>query len=406
MARRAAAREREGVGRLSGRSRGGAGAALLLCIAAWLAACADPAAPVVHEHVDRLVIPGTEDAVGMLVDVDQMIVVNHIGVPFLKAGPAVVAGGTLLMAMGMRDVDSWELAAYDVNTGHELWQLPLASGGAPVLHDGVALGTSSMAINEARHELYCWPSERGGVVGVGVFNYQRRQVSEFVPLPNLQGGGVAFVPPYPDLPQGSVAAFGAVGTGGQRHAIVYFLSGAPLAVSDSLTVPTPVHSSGPVSSSSRRVVDLRPNLGGREILVATPYDIVRFDVTTLQLATSITRSNTGFLVVSPFDGRVFIPDPGNDALASTGLVVVYDRTLELSEIIDLHSLPASERPLGIQGGAVSADGRWLYLVTGVPRDGPLYGPDFSRLMVVSVSTGASSALPLATLGGMNPIPVP
>lgn len=379
---------------------------MLVYAVSALWACADPASPPVTVHANRLLIPGTEDALGVLVDVDAMAVVSHIGQPFVTPGPAVVADGRLLLALGMPSQGSWVLRAFDIPTGHSQWDYPIVSAGAPVAHDGVELGTDAMALDAARHRLYFWPSRRDGVQGIAAFDYDRRQVADFAPMPDLQGGGIAFVPAYSDLPHGSVAAYGAVVASGRRHAVVYFLDGNPLTVWDSISVPTPVNGTGFVPSSTRRVVALQPNLGGREILVATPYDIIRFDVTTLAQKTSITRGNEGGLVISPVDGRVFIADPGSDALASTGLILVYDRMLELSEIIDLHSLPPAERPLGILGATVSADGRWLYLVTGVARNGPLYGPDFTRLYVVNVTTGEASILPLATLGGKSPILVP
>lgn len=378
----------------------------LACAVSALWACADPASPPVTVHANRLLIPGTEDAVGLLVNVDAMSVVSHIGQPFVTPGPAVVADGRLLLALGMPSRTAWVLQAFDILTGRSQWEVPLVSSGTPVAHDGVELGTGAMALDAARHRLYFWPSRRDGVQGIAAFDYDRRQVADFAPMPDLQDGGVAFIPAYADLPHGSVAAYGAVVSDGRRHAIVYFLDGDPLTVWDSISVPTPVNGTGFVPSSTRRVVALQPDLDGREILVATPYDIIRFDVTTLAQETSITRSNEAGLVISPADGRVFIADPGSDALATTGLIFVYDRLLELSEIIDLHSLPPSERPLGILGGTVSADGRWLYLVTGVARNGPLYGPDFTRLYVVNVTTGEASILPLATLGGTNPILVP
>jgi hypothetical protein len=86
---------------------------------------------------------------------------------------------------------------------------------------------------------------------------------------------------------------------------------------------------------------------------------------------------------------------------------VLDPTLELSSIIDLRGLPAEERPLGILGAEESRDGRWLYIVGGVPRDGPLYGPQRTHILVIEKATGnVADVVVLDTYGGSRSIAIP
>jgi len=94
-------------------------------------------------------------------------------------------------------------------------------------------------------------------------------------------------------------------------------------------------------------------------------------------------------------------------VASTGIIYVLDANLELSSIIDLRVLPFGERPLGIMGAEESRDGKWLYIVGGVPRDGPLYGPEPTHILVIDKATGlVADTINLDTFGGGRPVLVP
>jgi hypothetical protein len=106
-------------------------------------------------------------------------------------------------------------------------------------------------------------------------------------------------------------------------------------------------------------------------------------------------------------GSLIIPDVGSLVVASTGIIYVLDASLELSSIIDLRVLPFGERPLGIRGAEESRDGRWLYIVGGVARDGPLYGPEKTHILVIEKSTGmVVDNVSLETYGGSRPILIP
>jgi hypothetical protein len=111
--------------------------------------------------------------------------------------------------------------------------------------------------------------------------------------------------------------------------------------------------------------------------------------------------------ISRATGRLILPDVGTSVVASTGIIYLLDANMELSSIIDLRVLPFGERPLGIMGAEESRDGRWLYIVGGVPRDGPLYGPEETHVLVIDKATGlVVDTVPLKTFGGSRPILMP
>jgi len=106
-------------------------------------------------------------------------------------------------------------------------------------------------------------------------------------------------------------------------------------------------------------------------------------------------------------GRVIVPDAGSSVVASSGLIYIMDAQLELAAVIDLRVLPFGERPLGILGAEESRDGRWLYVVGGVPRDGPLYGPERTHVLVVEKATGlVVDRVHLGTFGASRAVMVP
>ena len=120
-----------------------------------------------------------------------------------------------------------------------------------------------------------------------------------------------------------------------------------------------------------------------------------------------TRPLAGPFFTSRATGRFILPDVGSSVVASTGIIYLLDANLELSSIIDLRVLPFGERPLGILGAEESRDGKWLYIVGGVPRDGPLYGPEATHILVIEKSTGlVVDTVNLNTFGGGRAVLVP
>jgi hypothetical protein len=158
---------------------------------------------------------------------------------------------------------------------------------------------------------------------------------------------------------------------------------------------------------SRFIVQMETSADGRDLLIMTDLELLKLDAATMQVKLKASRPMAAPFFVSRATGRLIIADVGSTVVASTGIIYLLDADLELSSIIDLRVLPFEERPLGILGAEESRDGRWLYIVGGVRRDGPLYGPEKTHVLVIDKATGlVVDTVNLDTFGGGRPILVP
>jgi hypothetical protein len=342
-------------------------------------------------------VPATEEAAAVLVDLDRRQVVLRIGPPLLGPGPALLIDNSSTMITSGR-IASGDviLAAYDTRTGAERWEHVISRAQVPLRRSGVALGLFAAAAHSRRPELFMWRSERDGVNGLAVFDYRRGEVIDFFPF-SPRPGGVAFLSASARYPDGAVIGFGDDGPRDRSRAFLYFLAGAPLKLRDSLVLSRP----------SGQVWQVQGSPDGRELLVGTDAEILRVDVANLQIVSRARRPNLGPFIRSPTDGRVFFVAPGALDVPSPDIVHILSTNLELTAVVDLRALPTAQRPLGIGGGVVSRNGRWLYIVSGVARDGPLYGPQPTSVLLLNLdSLAVSDVIPLRTLGGGVPMLVP
>jgi hypothetical protein len=181
------------------------------------------------------------------------------------------------------------------------------------------------------------------------------------------------------------------------RAALHVACGTEYAERDSISIALP----------SRQVLQMETTADGKELLVMTDLELLKFDALTMQLKVKAARPMVAPFFLSRATGRLIIPDVGSSVVASTGIIYLLDANLELSSIIDLRVLPFGERPLGILGAEESRDGKWLYIVGGVPRDGPLYGPEQTHVLVIDKATGTVvDTVNLDTFGGGRAVLVP
>jgi hypothetical protein len=187
------------------------------------------------------------------------------------------------------------------------------------------------------------------------------------------------------------------GTGLNTRAYLHFVCGTTYAERDSLSIALP----------SRVVVQMELAPNGRDLVVMTDLEVIKVDAATRAATIKATRPLIAPFFISRATGRLIIPDVGSTVVASTGIIYLLDENLELSSIIDLRILPFGDRPLGILGAEESLDGKWLYIIGGVPRDGPLYGPEQTHVLVIDKATGTVvDTVNLETFGGVRAVLVP
>jgi len=302
-----------------------------------------------------------------------------------------------LITAGRLENDESILVGIDARSGQETWRVTIAQGSQPALVDGVEIGTAAIARHATRPEIYLWRSEQDGQPGIAIFDYTTQRVTGFVSLPTNRVRAIAAAPPDGQHPEGCVVAAADGVVAQQTRAYLLFFCGPSFAAQDSM----------PLAFPTQTVTQLEITPGGQELVLGSNSELLVVDPSARQVKWRASRPWPSPFFSSVADGRYFLADAGTLTVSSSGLVYALDQTLELSAVVDLRTSLGDARPLGVLGGAASRDGRWLYLVGGVGRDGPAYGPEETRLLILELATARVHALlPLGTVGGGRPYLVP
>lgn len=371
--------------------------ALLPLVGGLVLACTDGTSPSPREHMHRLLVPGSEDAAGIVVDLDRGSILRRIAPgKFVEQTHAVLSpDGTQLIVIGRMENGEWLLAGFGVQGGQELWHQTLAIGDQPAVVDGVELGRSALAHHPTRPEVFLSRSNAGPASGVAIYDYASRRVVDLVSMPTgrvrkllaVSNGGA----------EACLVAATDTGMQASTRAFVVAACGPGYGMRDTVTLTIP----------SQVVVQMELTPDGGRIILGTNTELILIDPAVWQVARRAARPLTSPFFTSRADGRVYVADAGNSTVASSGIVFVLDAGLELATIYDLGNLSLDERPSGIHGGTVSADGRWVYLVGGVDRVGSAYGPEETRVFILDPSTGMLvDRIALGTLGGGPPFLIP
>lgn len=353
--------------------------------------CAEPSGPATHDHASRLLIAGTEDG-AIVVDLDWRGIVRRMGPTFKSHGETRLDSRNTLITVGTLESDEQVVVGMDATSGLELWRLGLGAGEARATLDGVALGASLVASHPLRPEIYLWRTVRDGVSGVAAYDFRRKRISRFYGPMVGRFRAMAVIPPAPAHPNGCLVVGADVGQPINR-AFLHVACGDSFAERDSIPIDLP----------SRGVTQMELSADGTELLVMTDLELLKFDAATMTRKRTASRPLAAPFFMTRAGSRLVIADVGSSTVASTGIIYVLDRSLELVLVVDLRVLPYGERPLGITGAEESLDGRWLYIVGGVPRDGPLYGPERTHVVVIEKATGqVADVVRLRTFGGGMP----
>jgi hypothetical protein len=368
----------------------------LLFVVAAASSCADPSGPTTHAHPQRVLIAGTEEG-AVVVDLDWRGIIRRSGPRLISQGPAVLNGRDELITVGRLEGGATVIAGLDVQTGLELWRTAISQNTTPIPIDGTELGATVVAANPSRSEVFLWRSVQNGVGGIAGFDYNRRKLTRFIgPLvPGHRLRALASTPATVAHPDGCVVL--ALDSGGGQipvRAFLHVVCGSTYQQRDSIGLALP----------SRIIGQMELTPDKKHLLVMSDIEFLKFDVETFAVKVKATRPMTAPFFLARATGRVIVPDVGSSVVASTGIIYLLDANLELSSIIDLRVLPFVDRPLGILGAEESADGRWLYIVGGVPRDGPLYGPEPTHILVIDKSSGlVVDTIDLDTFGGVRAV---
>lgn len=368
-------------------------------VLATTVACADPSGPRTHVHQQRVLIAGTEDG-AVVVDLDWRGIIRRSGPRFVTQGPAALNGRGELITVGKLQGDATVMAGLDVQTGLELWRTGISQGLTPVLTDGVELGAAMITANPSRSEVFLWRAGHNGATGIAGYDYDRKKITRFFGPVGNRFRAMAAIPATAAHPQGCLVMAldaGQLQPVNTFRAFLHVVCGTEYADRDSVLIGLP----------SRQVLQMETTADGRELIVMTDLELLKYDAATMQLKIKASRPMNAPFFLARTTGYLIVPDVGSSVVASTGIIYLLDPTLELASIIDLRILPFGERPLGILGAEESRDGKWLYIIGGVPRDGPLYGPEQTQVLVIEKATGkVMDTVHLDTFGGVRAVLVP
>ena len=334
-------------------------------------------------------------------DFDWRGIIRRSGPRFVSNGPAALNGRGELITVGRLQDSATVMAGLDVETGLELWRTAVTQGTTPVLKDGIELGASMISANPSRPEVFMYRAAQNGVNGIVGYNYDSRRVTRFIGPVGNRFRAMASTPATLAHPDGCLVmgldADTDPGPNVNLRAFLHVVCGTTYTERDSI----------PIGLPSRTILQMETTGDGRSLIVMTDIEFLKLDAATLQVTLRSSRPMNAPFFLSRTTGRVIVPDAGSSVVASSGLIYIMDAQLELAAVIDLRVLPFGERPLGILGAEESRDGRWLYVVGGVPRDGPLYGPERTHVLVVEKATGlVVDRVHLGTFGASRAVMVP
>lgn len=343
-----------------------------------------------------MLIAGTEEG-AIVVDLDWRGIVRRSGPRFVSQGPVALTGRGEIITVGRLAGDATVMAGLDLDTGLELWRSQISQGVIPTIVDGVELGAAMITASPSRPEVFLWRAGQNGEIGIAGYDYSRKRVTRFFGPVSPRFRAMAAIPATPSHPMGCLVMGLDGGPFNNTRAFLHVVCGASYAERDSISLGLP----------SRTVIQMELSPDRRDLIVMTDIELLKLDAVTLEVRVRATRPLAGPFFSAQGTGRLIMPDAGSSVVASSGIIYLLDPDLELSSIIDLRVLPFVDRPLGILGADESRDGKWLYILGGVPRDGPLYGPEPTHILVIEQATGhVVDTIPLETFGGVRPVLIP
>lgn len=361
-----------------------------------LTGCADPSGPATHLHPESILVAGTQEG-AVLVDLDWRGIIRRSGPRFVGQGPTALNGRGELITVGRMADGATVMAGLNIESGLELWRTAISQGTTPAVVDDVALGATMITSNPSRPEVFLWPARQNGVTGIGGYDYSNRRITRFIGPVGTRFRAMAATPPTTQNPDGCLVMALDAGTGLNTRAFLHVVCGTSYAARDSIFLALP----------SRQVLQMELTADGRDLIVMTDIELLKLDPASMSVKVRATRPLVAPFFAARATGSVIIPDVGSSLVASSGIIYLLDADLELASIIDLRALSLGERPLGILAAEESRDGKWLYIVGGVPPNGPLYGPQQTHVVIIDKSTGlVVDTVNLNTLGGGRAILVP
>lgn len=278
-----------------------------------------------------------------------------------------------------------ELAALDSRTFTITSRWRLAALESTSLVQDIELPSlTSVAYTVDQSRLLLSPSRRSSIEGVAVFDMASGRIVTFVDSLPIAPQGLVSVPPTADLPSGVVvAAVGRRLPAGQTEGWLHLLHPSNLSPFDSVRVSLPVDQQNAGISSVTRTED------GKYLYVVRGNRLLRISLSQRVITDSLSVPSFARILIAPGDTAVFVSDIGDGRnYAGSGVILVASPDLRRIDSLSVrHSAVANAGPT-VQAVVVSRNGKYLYVLVGNERIGPLFPAQALKILVIDAGSRA------------------
>lgn len=350
--------------------------ATVLAVAQAACACqrTDPVRPI--QHASGLVVTPGDNGAAYLIDT---ALTESTSIPLgtratLAATPAPDRSIVYLSVL-FPDAHR-ELIALRTRDASVVWREIVSGSTVQRTIGGVQVwGPDVMAATPNGSDLILGFAKKDSVQGLAALDVAARSSVRFAG-PLVVRAGLGTVGASSRYPHGAVVAGGGRSSTDRRNWI-YFLDSESLALVDSLA-PDAI-------SPSDTMTQVLPAPSGDALLIATRRSLIRFDLTAGRRTASTQNPTAGAMAVTADGSRLLVTDPGSfPEQPGSGRVSVFD-VATLTPLGSIQLPPADDgQPRVSLNASAATGGPLIYLTTGTPSRGPLFGTQRPAILALDV----------------------
>lgn len=348
-----------------------------------------------------VLIAGSES--GDLIQVDPAtgrVVRRLAGLPRYQDAHVLSSDSTTLYLTGGDERIPRELVSVNAHTLGIRWRERLSNGVDLRLDRfaGLAVyGDYSLALTEDGSRLFAASASRGDQRGIAVLDSRTRDVLGFLAPLDVVPSGLSIGPRRAPRQNGVIMALARRDRfSASSNDWLFFIDDATLQIFDSISVSS---TAGGLPLRLQQAV-VAPD--GEAIYILASGYLLGISTVSLEVFASRSVTARGHLALSNDGSRLYLADRGGKLdLPGSGKVMIYDNLLQGVDSIDLRT-SAEEAPVA-RYAAIDTGNSILYVTSGTPSRGPLYGPQPAKLLIVDVFLRKVRSA--VSLGDWNPGPV-
>jgi hypothetical protein len=363
-------------------------------VASLIVACNSPQGPLALG--EQVLIAGGDSARMYAVDIAQRgVVASTVPIPRYQDAWARSRDSQVLYVSAFDQIPSRQLIAIDRSSLRVVWQEAMTTLALRSQIGSIAIsGNYALSISPDGGRLLVADAQHDTAVGIAVLDGVSRDPIGFIGPMAVSPGGMAVLPPGPGVPNGVVLIAGSRQNTSPSTGELFVLDGATLVVTDSVAITPNVGATRGGLSQVALASDLV------HAYVLGTDSVYQYDLGARAITATAPRLGSGQLGIAPDGLHIYLADAGDGRnQPGSGKVFVYDANLALLAPIDLSAAAVNGVAPVTRSVAVSATGDQLYVLAGTPQFGPLFGSQPSRVLDVSLGSGALvGTIPLGEYG--------